>query len=134
LVGGAHIGLGLLALGCALGVGLRLRTLELSKPLQVYAATIILSGVMLHALGVRIYVHYLIVFSPLLHVAVAWMLSQFRARWLWLCIALQLYITASFLWFIHSHGGSPNGDFGISYGAQTDEQRTRDLNWPPQGD
>jgi hypothetical protein len=130
LVGAAHVGLLLLALASVVVLVRNFRSLTLSKHLKIYCATVLLGGLMFHALGVRLFVHYLIVFSPLLHVCAAWTLSQ-RRHWLLAACGLQLYLSASFLWYIHAHGGAPLGDFGITYGAQTEQQRVQDLNWPP---
>ena len=129
LVGGAHIALCLLALICAALLLPKLRSLRLSKPLQVYAATFVLGGLLMTALGIYVHVHYLIVFSPLVHIAVAWLVSQ-RQKALFACLALQLYITTSFIWYIHAHGGAARGDFGVSYRAQSAEQRSQDVHWP----
>ena len=128
-IGGLHIALCLLALACVIIIAIKFRSLRLSQPLRIYATAIVLTGVLLHALGVLVYVHYLIVWSPLLHIATAWMLSH-RRHLLAVCITMQLIITSSFLWFIHTHGGAPRGDFGVSYGAQTEEQRRDGPTWP----
>jgi hypothetical protein len=130
LIAAAHIALLLLALASAVVLVRNFRNIRPSKHLQIYGATILLGGVLFHALGVRLFVHYLIVFSPLFHLGAAWLLSQ-RRHWLLACCGLQLYLSASFLWYIHANGGAPQGDYGTTYGAQTEVQRTQDLNWPP---
>lgn len=122
LTGFAHIALGLLAIGCAVVLLRRLRSLELSRELRIYACAVIAGGLLLHAMGVRVYPHYLIVWSPLLHILASWVLSH-KPRWLHAACGLQLFITASFLWFIHVRGGAPRGDYGITYRAQSAEQR-----------
>jgi hypothetical protein len=117
LVAAAHAGLLMLALASAIVMWRARGQIALSAPLRIHFLTVAIAGLMLHATGVKVYAHYLIVFSPLLHVAAAWMLSR-RERWLWAACALQLFVSASFLWFIHDHGGAPRGDFGISYRQQ----------------
>ncbi|HKP63254.1 MAG TPA: hypothetical protein VJV78_41235 [Polyangiales bacterium] len=130
LIAAAHIALLLLALASAVVVVRSFRKITLSQHLKIYATTLLFTGLMFHALRVRLFVHYLIILSPLLHIGAAWMLSQ-RRHWLAACCALQLFLSASFLWYIHANGGAPRGDFGITYRAQTPEQRTSDMNGPP---
>lgn len=93
-----------------------------STDLRIHAISFAGCGVSMHALGVPVHPHYLIVFSPMLHVLTAWVLAQ-RARYLWLTCGLQLFVTVTFLWFIHAHGGAPHGDYGVAYRAQSPEQR-----------
>ena len=76
----------------------------------------------MHALGVLVFPHYLIVFSPLVHVFAAWVLAE-RPRILWLTCGVQLFVTVMFMGYIHVNGGAPRGDYGVTYRAQTAEQR-----------
>ena len=122
LVGLAHIALALLAIGCVIVLARRRKSLELSRELRIYAGTVIAGGLLLHAAGVQVYPHYLIVFSPLPHVLATWVLSH-KPSWFWTACGLQLFITASFLIYIHVHGGAPRGDYGTTYRAQSAEQR-----------
>lgn len=122
LVMAAHLALAALALWCAISLARNWRSLALSTHLQHYAWQLVLGGALLHLAGVKVYPHYLIVFSPLVHVAAAWVLAR-RKLWLWSACALQLFISASFLWFIHERGGAPRGDFGVSYRAQPAAER-----------
>ena len=117
--GAAH----LVALLCLAALIKKRRTLSLSSPLRIYALTVLLGGLLLHLAGVQIYTHYLIVFSPLLHVAAAWVLVHAQRRLLWVALGLQLFISACFLGFIHAHGGAPRGDYGVSYSAQDPAER-----------
>jgi hypothetical protein len=90
--------------------------------LRIHALSFVTCGVVMHALGVLVHPHYLIVFSPLLHVFAAWVLAA-RPRVLCAVIGLQLFVTIAFMSFIHWNGGAPRGDYGIAYRAQTPEQR-----------
>jgi hypothetical protein len=122
LVAAAHLLLALLVL-VSVGLAIRYRAWRtLSTDLRIHAMSFAGCGVSLHALGVLVHPHYLIVFSPMLHVLTAWVLAQ-RVRYLWLTCSLQLFLTVTFLWFIHAHGGAPHGDYGVAYRAQTPEQR-----------
>jgi len=66
---------------------------------------------------VPVYEHYLLVFCPLLQVAWAWILSR-RTPLLLIVALLQLFISVSFLDYIHQHAGAPSGDFGVTYAEQ----------------
>lgn len=95
---------------------------KLPLDLRIYAVAFVACGAIMHALGVVVFPHYLIVFSPLLHVFAAWVLAE-RPRILWLTCGCQLLVTFFFLGYIHVNGGAPRGDYGIAYRAQTAEQR-----------
>lgn len=123
LVGAAHV---LLLGGALLSLVLllrRWRELRLSSALRIYALTLLLGGLSLHLTRVRVHAHYLIAFSPLLHIAAAWLLWNARRALLWSALVLQLLISACFLMYIHVHGGAPRGDYGVSYGAQQPAER-----------
>jgi hypothetical protein len=90
--------------------------------LRGYFFTIVLGGLLLTAAGVQVYAHYLIVWSPLLHVLAVWTVFRWRPLLYALCGA-QLFLTASFLCFVHDQGGVPNADYGVAYRAQSAEQR-----------
>ena len=122
LVALAHAGLLLLAGLCVIVVIRKRRSIAVPPEVRVHALSILISGVLLHLAGVLIYPHYLIVFSPMLHVVAAFLLAQ-HAALIWSACGLQLFLTASFLAFIHQHGGAPRGDYGVSYRAQTPDQR-----------
>jgi hypothetical protein len=113
--------LGLLVLSAGLLVRER-KTLATSAWLRGYFWTIALGGLLLTAAGVQVYAHYLIVWSPLLHVLAVWLVFRRRALLLALCGA-QLFLTASFLLFIHREGGVADADYGVAYRAQSIEQR-----------
>jgi hypothetical protein len=98
------------------------RKLTLSAALRIYLWTIVIGGLSLSLLRVHVFTHYLIAWSPLLHIAAAWMLYRQRLALLALC-GCQLLLTASFLLFIHQHGGVPNADYGIAYSHQSAQQR-----------
>jgi hypothetical protein len=113
--------LALLVLSAVLLVRER-KTVALSKWLRVYIWTVALGGLLLTAAGVQVYAHYLIVWSPLLHVLAVWLVFRHRPLLLALC-AGQLALTASFLLFIHQQGGVPDSDYGTAYRSQSAEQR-----------
>jgi hypothetical protein len=98
------------------------KQLRLSEPVRTYLAAVLLAGVLLSVTGIEIYAHYLIVFGPLLHIGVAWLLRRHRYALLAVC-SCQLLLTASFLATIHWNGGAPGGDYGKSYRAQSAEER-----------
>jgi hypothetical protein len=112
---------GLLAYACVLLVRDR-KQLTLSRELRVYLGTLVLAGLLLGLARIRIHTHYLIVFTPLLHIVAAWTL--YRQRWAVLALSgLQLFLTASFLLFIHQHGGAPRADYGVAYRQQNASER-----------
>jgi hypothetical protein len=117
-----HLALAALAL---YGAWLAIRTRVwsgLPMNLRIHALSFTLCGLMMHGLGVLVHPHYLIVFSPLLHVFTAWVFAA-RPRVLCVLVGLQLFVTIAFMCFIHWNGGAPRGDYGITYRAQTPEQR-----------
>jgi hypothetical protein len=117
-----HFALAALALYAA-WIAIRTRVWStLPTNLRIHALSFTACGVMMHGLGVLVHPHYLIVFSPLLHVFTAWVLAA-RPRALCLVVALQLFVTIAFMCFIHWNGGAPRGDYGTAYRAQTPEQR-----------
>lgn len=122
LVLAAHV---LLVVLAATGIVLATRKhhpLAFPPALRVYALAIAVSATAMHALEVKVYSHYMIVFSPLLHLFVAWLLLQ-RQRLVWLGCGLQLFITTAFLCFIHDNGGAARADYGVAYGVQTATER-----------
>jgi hypothetical protein len=70
--------------------------------------------------GAHLHVHYLIVWSPVFSMAAAWVLYR-RPRWLVAAALLQLFITASFLYYVHENGGVRRGDYGITYRRQIED-------------
>jgi hypothetical protein len=129
-IGGAatHLGalaryglLGLLVLSAVLLIRER-KTLQVSPWLRLYFLSLALGGLLLTSSGVKVYAHYVIAWSPLLHVLAVWLLFRHRALLLALC-AGQLFLTASFLWFVHTEGGVPGSDYGVAYRAQSAEMR-----------
>ena len=112
----------MLALLCLVVLLQRRASLRCVADAQLYGLTVLIGGVLLHLAGVQIFPHYVIVFSPLPHVAAAWLLLQ-RKHLMVIACALQLFISASFLWYIHDNGGAPRGDYGVSYRAQSEAQR-----------
>ncbi|HET6335362.1 MAG TPA: hypothetical protein VFG30_19185 [Polyangiales bacterium] len=122
LAGAAHVALlSMVFVGGWLAIRNRV-WLKLPTDLQIHAISILGCGAMLHGLGVKFHPHYLIVFSPLLQMFVAWVFAL-RARLFWWTCGLQCFVTLTFMWFIHTNGGAPRGDYGVSYRAQTPEQR-----------
>jgi hypothetical protein len=113
--------LALLALSAVLLVRER-KALTVSTWLRGYFWSIALGGLLLTAAGVQVYAHYLIVWSPLLHVTAVWLVFRRRALLIALCGA-QLLLTASFLLFIHREGGVAQADYGVAYRAQSAEER-----------
>jgi hypothetical protein len=118
----AHAALLGIAVLCAIVLFRKRRSIVVPPEVRIHAIAIGLSGLLLHLAGVLIYPHYLIVFSPMLHVLAAFVLSQ-QLVLLWSAGGLQLCLTASFLTFIHQHGGAPRGDYGVTYRAQSPDQR-----------
>jgi hypothetical protein len=98
------------------------KKLTLSAPLRLYLWAMVLGGLLLSGMRVQVFAHYLIAWSPLVHVAAAWMLYRHRFALLALC-GCQLLLSASFLLFIHQHGGAPDADYGVAYSHQSPEQR-----------
>jgi hypothetical protein len=94
----------------------------LPEPVSTYLATALLTGLLLLAVGVEVYAHYLIVLGPFLHLGAAWLLYPRRTGLFSVC-ALQAFLSVSFACFIHAHGGAPNADYGMTYRAQSDAQR-----------
>jgi hypothetical protein len=123
LAAGAHVLLAGLALTGGWLAIRNWRTLPMPAVLRVHAMALVLCGIAMHAVGVVVYPHYLIVFSPIVHVLAVWSLAPRPRLW---CVAcgLQLFVTATFLSFIHLNGGAPRGDYGVAYSAQTPAQRT----------
>lgn len=122
LTGVAHAALIAVAVVCAVLAIRNRKSLDLPHDMRIHALAIASCGVTLHVVGLKVYPHYLIVFSPLLHILAVWLLSQRRAL-LWSACGLHLFVTATFLWFIHVHDGAPKGDYGVTYRAQTPDQR-----------
>jgi hypothetical protein len=118
----ARAGLVLLAMFACVVIVRDRKQLTLSAPLRLYMWTIVLGGLLLSAARVQIYAHYLIAWSPLLHIAAAWTLL--RRRWaLALVCGCQLALSVSFLWFIHQRGGAPEADYGVAFSHQSEAQR-----------
>lgn len=101
---------------------------SLSFDLRIYALAVIACGLSMHVIGLKVVPHYLIVWSPLLQVFVAWALAS-SALWLRAVCGLQAFVTFTFLLFIHVNGGAPESDFGIPYSAQSDAER-KDIGKP----
>ena len=95
------------------------------EPIRLYTACVLLTGLLLFALRVDIYAHYLIVFGPVLHCAAIWLIYP-RRRALIAACALQLLLSASFLTFVHERGGAPRADYGKTYRTQTPDERRLD--------
>ena len=98
------------------------KRLQLSANVRVYFWSIALGGLLMSLARVHMYAHYLIAWSPLLHIAAVWTL--YRKRWaLWLLCGGQFALSAMFLLYIHQHGGAPAADYGTAYSHQTPEQQ-----------
>jgi hypothetical protein len=96
------------------------KSIELSPPLRIYLLSVILGGSLLQITCVPIFAHYMIAWSPWLHLPIAWILSR-RPRWLVVVALLQLIVSFSFLQFIHHNSGAPKADYGLTYQAQMNE-------------
>jgi len=83
---------------------------------------VLLTGLLLLAVGVHVFAHYLIVFGPLLHLGAAWLLYPRRAALLSACV-LQAVLSVNFACFIHEHGGVRDADYGATYRVQSDAER-----------
>jgi hypothetical protein len=123
----AHVLLVLLAATCIVLATRKRHELAIPRELRMHALAIGVCATAMHALSVKVYPHYLIVFSPLLHMAVAWLLLQ-RKQLVWLGCGLQLFVTAAFLWFIHANGGAARADYGVAYRVQTPAERAFEAN------
>jgi len=78
-------------------------------------------GVLLSTAPFFIHRHYLLVAFPFPAYAIARLLlasPRFGRSLLVVCVTSQLLLSASFLAYIHIHGGAPLGDYGVAYGAQ----------------
>lgn len=64
--------------------------------------------------GLRLFPHYLIVLFPLIHLWPAKILYK-RRRTFVLLLVLQLFVSSSFLTYIHVNEGTPNGGYGRTY-------------------
>ena len=124
LVAAAH---GALIALFSFGIYLRLRRprTQPPEPIRLYLACVLLTGLLLFALRVDIYAHYLIVFGPVVHIAAIWLIYPQRSLMIAAC-ALQLFLSASFLSFVHVRGGAPDADYGKTYRTQSPEERRLD--------
>jgi len=77
-------------------------------------------GVLLTASGSRVHPHYLLVAYPLtyLWLARAALLKPRGQRLLLALWLVQVLLSAAFLTYVHASGGSPGGDYGVSYSWQ----------------
>jgi len=78
---------------------------------------VLIGGSLFQLLGLRVHAHYLIVWSPVFHIAAAWMLSR-SPRLLALTTALQLCLSLGFLCYVHENEGARDGDYGVTYRVQ----------------
>jgi hypothetical protein len=101
------------------------RSLRFPTHIGTYVWGAMIGGGLMHLLCIRIHVHYLVVWSPIFHVMVAWMFSS-RPRWLVLAVVLQLCVTVGFLCYVHENGGVRGGDFGVTYRRQIPSVPLRD--------
>jgi hypothetical protein len=113
----------LLVGGVLLRVFSRPRALGGSPALRGYMTALVLGGLALCAARIQIHAHYLIAWSPLLHVAAVCLLWRRRAAVIGLCV-LQLYLSASFIGYVHDHGGVSGADYGRAYRVQSDLERS----------
>ncbi len=77
-------------------------------------------GMLLTLTGLNLHAHYLIALYPILFLLIPYCYPG-RNRSLTLILLLQLFISVTFLIFIHRNGGAPNGDYGKSYKVQQAE-------------
>jgi hypothetical protein len=82
-----------------------------------FVVTFVLVGALLTLSGVRVRPHYLIVAAPFVHLWAAGVTWP-RKRVLAGVAGAQMLVTATFLAFVHRHGGIPWADYGWSYRAQ----------------
>jgi len=98
------------------------KRLQLPEPVGLYLSAVLCTGVLLIAARVQVYAHYLIVFGPLLHIGAAFAL--YPRRWALIAVcALQAWLSAQFLVFVHDHGGAPQADYGKTYRVQSAAER-----------
>ncbi|MEY4578637.1 MAG: hypothetical protein RL701_3340 [Pseudomonadota bacterium] len=102
------------------------RTWHLPEPVKLYGLTALLMGFLLKTARVHVFAHYLIVLGPIFHIVAVWLLFPQRAVVLAAC-TLQAFLSLNFLWFVHTHDGAPEADYGPSYRAQTAEERALPL-------
>jgi hypothetical protein len=85
------------------------------QPLDLLLWAMLLGpGLLLTLSGALIFPHYLIVTYPLIHLWLARTLRRDRGLLRGAALA-QLFISACFLWTVHTGGGVPTGDYGRSY-------------------
>jgi len=79
--------------------------------------TLVIVGPLLTLSGVRVRAFYLLIVAPFMHLWAAAMIWP-RRRLLASVAATQMLVTATFLAFVHGHGGVPWTEYGSSYRAQ----------------
>jgi len=122
LVSVAHWMLGAIGVYAAAILYRDRRKMECPDHLRTALVGVSLGIIFLSLAFVPLYEHYLIVFCPLLQVAWAWILSR-RRQLLVVVTLLQLFLSASFLFYIHGHAGARSGDFGVTYEEQVRQVR-----------
>ena len=77
-------------------------------------------GVLFPLTGVTVVQHYLICTFPFMYVFIAHLLSK-QERVMRAMLVVQLLVTLGFLWYIHTNGGAPEGDYGVNYRTQMEK-------------
>jgi hypothetical protein len=117
LLGVAHAVLALMALVVTVRWIKRRFRLETDDILTTYLLVALVTGIVMTLSMAKIRVHYLVVVSPFLHLWVVALLEN-RRKLLTAVTTLQLAITVGFLTFIHTRGGVPGSDYGLTYRSQ----------------
>jgi len=77
-------------------------------------------GILLTLSAVLIHPHYLICAIPFQYIFIAKVFEK-KMRLFRLIIVAQLFLTITFLLYIHRNNGAPNGDYGRSFKIQMEE-------------
>ncbi len=96
--------------------GFRQKTQPFSAMLYLKAGAIVMP-ILLFLAKVRIPAHYLIVLFPFPFIWVAW-LNRGKSGYLVAIALCQLFLSATFLFYIHQHFGIIDGNYGLHYQFQ----------------
>ncbi len=126
LVGLAHLPLFALALYtvsvflyCRFKARHKLPNLAIRSPqlVSLLWATAIVSGIVFTLSGYSVHAHYMIVYYPLPFLWFSLLYADYRKLFK-LILICQLFISASFIWYVHRNGGIEGADYGKSYRLQ----------------
>jgi len=82
-------------------------------------------GIFMTLAGITIHPHYLIVAFPFPFIFLAKMVYPRKKLFIWVLIS-QLFLTITFLFYIHINEGAPEGDYGKTYKSQIETKKTND--------